>query len=52
MVTRQVGVPSGELAADVAALYDYMSLLVEQINYMQQQTERRIKVLEERSESE
>lgn len=43
MLTRDLGVPSGNVPQDVAALYDYIAYLAEQLNYTQQMLEKKTK---------
>ena len=43
MLTRYLGAPSGNMPQDVAALYDYIAYLSEQLNYTQQLLEKKTK---------
>lgn len=46
MLTRDIGVPSGDVKQDIKTLYDYIAYLTEQLEYQNRLIERRVKALE------
>ena len=46
MLTRDIGVPSGDVKQDIQTLYDYIAYLAEQLEYQNRLLEKRVKALE------
>lgn len=46
MLTRDIGVPSGDVKQDIDTIFDYIAYLKEQLEYQNRLLEKRVKALE------
>ena len=46
MLTRDIGVPSGDVKQDIQTLYNYIAYLAEQLEYQNRLLKKRVKALE------